>query len=141
MKSRTDVLDQLRPILENVTDSNDQVEISEKLREAHIVFHKSLFNCFDSMGSLVREWFSKLIKLAEHHPEWTIDDSPQWVRCRMQELLDIQLSEQQDLKGPHFESPYLESPRLHVVNNSHDGRGQTIWEFHSGSRRPARTSS
>lgn len=121
MKSRTDVLDQLRPVLENVTDSNDQVEISEKLREAHIVFHTSLFNCFDSMGSLVREWFSKLIKLAEHHPEWTIDDSPQWVRSRMQELLDIQLSEQQELKGPylerpHFESPYLESPRLHVVD-------------------------
>jgi hypothetical protein len=100
MGSRIDVLDQLRPILEKFRDSNDQVEVSETLREANVVFEKGLFNCLDSMGSLVREWFSKLVKLAEHHPEWTIDDSARWVRCRMQELLDMHLSEQQDSKRP-----------------------------------------
>jgi hypothetical protein len=86
--SKMDVHEQIRAKLDSVIDPND---LPSRVEEAHTLFREGLNLCLESLVSIVRDCFGKLVKITESHPEWLITDKPRWARRRMQELLDEKL--------------------------------------------------
>jgi len=92
ISSQIQVFEQINVNFEAAPKQTGLDEKNRRTHKAHVLFRTGLANCLEAFVSSARDYYNKLVKIAEANPNWNIDDSPAWARYRTQELLDEQLS-------------------------------------------------